>query len=694
MRRVAIVGGGMAGLTAAWHLSGPRSGQDLEVTVYQRGWRLGGKGASSRGVNGRIEEHGLHVWLGYYENAFRLMRRVYRQLDRSATDPDCPILGFDHAFAPMRRVGVADPAGEDWSDWFASFSPTMGQPGTGRDTGAATSGVQFVRRAVRLLTDFALSLVPDSPTGAAGPVVLSASPEPPSPPRPGMDARFRLAEIGSLTAALEIFRAIGHQVDGTGSVGRVLLERLDLIRSSIFDHLGRADDSRHARDFADLILTCVRGAIKDQLMSSPAGLTAINHLDLREWLRLHGATEQTCRSAFVTGMYNLAFAYQDGDPDRPRIAAGNCLMYADKMFLSYGGALFWQMQAGMGDVVFAPLYQVLKARGVRFEFFHRLEDVELTPDGTAVAGLTFGRQATVRPGSSEYRPLVRVGGLPCFPAEPIADQLVGDVPADLESHWSDRAREVPRSLRAGTDFDDVILAVSVGMIPHTCRQLLEASPRWRAMVEHVATVPTQALQLWLTPNEESLGWAHAGTAITGFPPPFDTYASMSHLLPRENWPAGREPRSIAHFCSVLRADGTDDPDIARKVVKANATEFLNRRAGHFWPAARYGDGFDWTVLHAVPATDPADESIDAQFWRANVDPSDRYVQTLPGSLVHRLRTDESGWPNLFLAGDWIDNGHNAGCIEAAVLSGMQAANAVRGRDVMTGVRGGYRPGVR
>ena len=32
-----------------------------------------------------------------------------------------------------------------------------------------------------------------------------------------------------------------------------------------------------------------------------------------------------------------------------------------------------------------------------------------------------------------------------------------------------------------------------------------------------------------------------------------------------------------------------------------------------------------------------------------------------------------------LAGDWTDNGLNAGCIEAATISGLQAANAVLGR---------------
>ena len=45
---VLVLGAGMAGLAAAWRLSDPAWRDELEsITVYQRGWRLGGKGASS-----------------------------------------------------------------------------------------------------------------------------------------------------------------------------------------------------------------------------------------------------------------------------------------------------------------------------------------------------------------------------------------------------------------------------------------------------------------------------------------------------------------------------------------------------------------------------------------------------------------------------------------------------------------------
>ena len=81
--RIAILGGGVGSVTAAFHLSKPGWETRFEsITLYQQGWRLGGKGASGRGPGLRIEEHGLHIWLGFYENAFRMMRECHEELDR------------------------------------------------------------------------------------------------------------------------------------------------------------------------------------------------------------------------------------------------------------------------------------------------------------------------------------------------------------------------------------------------------------------------------------------------------------------------------------------------------------------------------------------------------------------------------------------------------------------------------------
>ena len=65
MPKVAILGGGVGGMTAAFELTAtPELRERYDVTLYQLGWRLGGKGASGRNARAhdRIEEHGLHVW--------------------------------------------------------------------------------------------------------------------------------------------------------------------------------------------------------------------------------------------------------------------------------------------------------------------------------------------------------------------------------------------------------------------------------------------------------------------------------------------------------------------------------------------------------------------------------------------------------------------------------------------------------
>ena len=87
----------------------PRS---CDVTRLRAQWRLGGKGASTRGVHGRIEEHGLHVWLGYYDNAFRLMREVYDELDRPRPTRTARSPTWRDAFVPAGRVGVEDARGD------------------------------------------------------------------------------------------------------------------------------------------------------------------------------------------------------------------------------------------------------------------------------------------------------------------------------------------------------------------------------------------------------------------------------------------------------------------------------------------------------------------------------------------------------------------------------------------------------
>jgi uncharacterized protein with NAD-binding domain and iron-sulfur cluster len=647
----------MAGLAAAWRLSDPDA-EPAEVTVYQRGWRLGGKGASSRGPNGRIEEHGLHVWLGFYDNAFRLLRSCYEELDRSSTDPACPIQDWRDAFLPASAIGLWRPEGDDPSVWLARFPENDRLPG-GETPADELTAVDFLERGLALIGRFGVSLGsnPAEPPRA----VLSSSPDHPA-----------------LTP--------DH-----GTPGAELLQGARAGIRAVAENRGAA---RRSSEFVELMLTMLRGTVADRL--TVRGYSAVDDLDLRDWLARHGASRTALDSPLVRGHYDLSFAYEDGDRTRPRFPAGLALHLTMRMFLDYKGAMFWKMRAGMGDVVFAPLYQALRRRGVRFRFFHRLDHLHLGPDGRSVTAVSLGRQANAA--DHDYDPLVRVRGLPVFPDRPqlaqldAGEELLGH---DLESqrcNWPDAGRV---TLAAGDDYDALVLAVSVGMLPHTCRELLDASERWRSMVDRVGTVATQAFQAWLRTDERSLGWESAAATVTGCGEPFDTFASLSQTLPFEDWPDDEQPRTATSFCAALPEAAIREAADTREVVRANALRFLERRSPMLWPGAVGADGeFRWDLL-CGNGPDPGVASgrarFDSQYWRANTDPSDRYVQSLPGSDPYRLRADGSGFDNLFLAGDWIDSGLNAGCIEAATLSGLQAANAIKSVGLDEGTSGGYRP---
>ncbi|CAN5849658.1 hypothetical protein BH18ACT2_BH18ACT2_14480 [soil metagenome] len=639
-RRVAILGGGMAGMAAAWRLSEPGWRERFEsITVYQRGWRFGGKGASSRGANGRIEEHGLHIWLGYYENAFRLLRECYAELDRPHTDPTAPVQTWRDAIIPAPVVGLFQRHDDGWSPWIGDFAGNDAVPGEPDAAGGAMTVAEFVGRAVVLLRDFFTSMQP------TGDVALSASAVPPGRRRGG-----------AATMAL--------------------------------------DDARLQRSWhlVSVVLATLRGIVADGLLTDPKGFRKIDDEDYRAWIRRHGATPEAVESTLVRGLYDLVFAHQDGDPARASFGAGWGVFLSGKTFFDYKGAIFWKMTAGMGDVVFAPLYEVLRRRGVEFELFHRVDQLRLADDRSSIASVRLGVQAGLAPGHARYEPLVKVKGLSCFPAAPLLDQLSMPPGASdgqsFESHGAAHEDVATRVLRAGADFDALVFAIPVGMAPIVCSELIDDQPTWRAMVDNVRTVATQAVQLWLREDEPALGWSRPGVTMTGYAKPLDTWASMPQVIAAEDWPADDQPRTIAYFCGTL--DGADDGVDSLERARANAQRFVEHDLAQLLPGVDDDGSFRWELLCGAGGTTGAD-ALRTQYVVANVDPSDRYVQSVAGTDRFRLRPDESGYDNLFLAGDWTDCGLNAGCIEAAVMSGLEAANAVLGRSRFHRIAGRYLP---
>ena len=459
--KVAILGGGMAGLSAAWRLSEPNWRDRFDsITVYQRGWRLGGKAASSRGPHGRIEEHGLHVWLGCYENAFGVLRECYHELDRATTDPDAPIHTWDKALIPADTIGLAEQWGDEWLVWLGRFTHNDESPGDPDRSGREMTVPGFLQQAVRLILDFADSLRGADPMG----LVFS-----PSAQRKSRGQWVDSIRAGVLTALTAMWDR---------SSPSTAAELLDSVLAAVREALDyeRRPDHKRSWLLISLVTATVRGMLADNLATHPQGFKAINDEDFTEWILRHGADPDVIDFPLVRGLYDFVFGHVDADHDRPAMGAGVAVFLIGAALFQYRGSIFWKMTAGMGDVVIAPLYQALRRRGVDFEFFHRLDALHLDDRHQAVDAITLGRQVKLAEGVDRYRPLTKVRGLPVFPDAPLLDQVEPRPGLDtLESHFGVRDDVEERVLRRGQDFDHVVLAVSVEMVSLTAKELIQRS---------------------------------------------------------------------------------------------------------------------------------------------------------------------------------------------------------------------------
>jgi hypothetical protein len=171
---------------------------------------------------------------------------------------------------------------------------------------------------------------------------------------------------------------------------------------------------------------------------------------------------------------------------------------------------------------------------------------------------------------------------------------------------------------------------------------------------------------------------------------------MPQTLWAEDWSEQDRPATVAYFCGAFDApwpsarEGADYVRDCRRRASAIALGFLDHDVGLYVPGAVNEQGFAWHLLTGADGQ-RGDAALATQHISVNIDPSDRYVLSVPGSDRYRLRPDEGGYDNLVLAGDWTDSGLNSGCIESAVLSGLQAANATLGRGRFHRIRGYYLP---
>lgn len=744
--RVVIVGGGCAGLATAWQLCKlnreraklkPAERKKLplfKIEVFESTRRLGGKGASVRDANGRILEHGLHVWLGFYENAFRMMRECYAMVDKNGWGPkagegDRLAHGsFDEAFVPEPHIGVASRRlSGDWEVWSAFLPPMKGQPGEPLDEQSNPfTWWGYLARALALAKALMQSaLAPAEPqSGRSGvgagarssldeAMELDFAFDPLDSPNVLLERMARMLRVGLLTSAASVLQGVTmverwlRERNPAPQSAAGLLKFVEALatqtRRQLRDLVQVDEELRRKTEVIDLLMTILVGLYRDRVFFSDKGLDAIDHIDYRAWLRKHGATLTAVESPLVKGIYDLVFAYRDGRHDKPSLSAAQALRGAMRMFFSYRGSMFWRMRSGMGDAVFAPLYRALLKEEVGFRFLHRLDQVSFDFQQGRVDQLQFSVLGTLTQGASP------LDGFGCWP----------DSASAFTTATTDESKTV---LKDGQHFDVVVLAAGIDGLVKACGQkdpnrrsrasgeLFTKLPLWDAMRKNVATVGTHSTQVWLDADLEALGWQRGPVIVAGLGEAaesgtqrgYETWADMTHTLGSERAhraaTSGQrqadEVRSIAYFCGVLPDQAKPDKAKLLAADQAALKTLLEAGLKPLWPEADGKKGRKTPLQRLVSADGKqqvGEQGLGQQHFALNIEGSERYTQSLPGSAACRISPLDTGFANMTIAGDWTDCGFNGGCIEAAVMSGLLAAHAISGRGELHHIVGYHHP---
>jgi uncharacterized protein with NAD-binding domain and iron-sulfur cluster len=713
--KVAVLGGGVGAIVAAFELTRPELKGRFEVTVYQPGWRLGGKGASGRnvdpGLGKRIEEHGLHVWFGFYENAFEVMDEAYRELAAKGVGAG-PFKTTWDAFVGCDEIVAFDRQGDEWVQLPGHIDPNPGKPGRGFEpkdfweiAAAVVEGQLDKWRGVflKLLRDNFYK--PSFWAQLSG--AWSDGRETEKAQFRGMPDRLGVTHEAIHYASgqhlLRLAHAHATQTRRTPTAATAtgrwdLVNLLNAFRDFVYTHFlqGRIEDDPELRFFyttLDAWASGLQGVVADGVLDH--GWDCLNDRDLCQWLSDNGASKVTIgatpdvRSPMLRSIYDLAFAYIDGDVSQADASAGTAAGTLLRLLFNHAGSIIYKMQAGMGDTVFTPFYLALCERGVKFNFFHTVTRLGLSGDNTTVDEIEIVEQVKLAPGVTEYQPLVvahKDDEKPwCWPSEPLWDQIQASpdkfpIPLSALEQNGNPFNVKPTVLKRGDgdgdgDFDQVVLGISIGALAPICQDLIDANDAFKTALETARTAPTQAFQLWMKKDAAGLGWTHGTNSVAGaYEEPMDTYCDMTHLGPVEDWPKKAGLESIAYFCGVLPRVAGETQAQATQRVKDGAKDFLTGSIAPLWPGGVTAGGALDTSLLVGSSRD----RLNDQYYRANIDGTELYVLTPKGTVDSRLPSEDSGFHNLVLAGDWTRNGIDGGCVESAALSGRQAARKLTG----------------
>ncbi|MBX3272236.1 MAG: NAD(P)-binding protein [Sandaracinaceae bacterium] len=688
-QRVAILGGGPSALAAALDLAAHPD--RFEISVHTMGWRLGGKCASARDGAAweRNLEHGLHLPMGFYENFFDQIRAAYELLARP---PGTPLATWQEAFIGRTTLVLQEKMRDGWHDWPFHFGERDGIPGDRARALMGEPGWAFDwRDVITALFGYLERVVHEI---LAGHPLLDQLAE-------------HLAVKPFEAAAAEINAAIDA---GAGAPADLATDLITLLEKTIWELVkGEVESSFPVRKlWITVELLTAFGLGLGRLLLSGQPVRSLDTQELTAWLDANAVlgklTKVTRESGPLRMVYELVFAFENGDSSRPNLAAGVAVVGLTRLVLRYVGNITYDMAAGMGETAIVPYYEAIRRRapGTAFHFFHRVRELVPSSDGTRIDKVRIGVQATTN--GSPYAPLKNVAGIRCFGEKPDYHQLAqgealrgsDELPGggfDLESSYTTWPDVATIELVAGRDFDALVLAIPAPALGQITAPLAAVSPRWEEMLANVTGVPTRAMELWMTETTEALGgWkARSGSdeapLVGSYVDDLGTVDDMSHVIATERWPKDATPQSSVYFCGALPPPpdlppGCDTPvpglmARVREAATRYGVEWTKENVAYLFPGLVVNGAIDWDKL-ADPRGARGEARLLAQYFRGNVSASERYVTSFAGTITSRLRPDALTFANLLLAGDWTDNGMNAGALEAAVTSGRIAARKLLG----------------
>lgn len=320
--------------------------------------------------------------------------------------------------------------------------------------------------------------------------------------------------------------------------------------------------------------------------------------------------------------------------------------------MGYANGEVHYLNGGLSEIIIAPLARRFRELGGKVEFCTKVTRVELDVETSRVT--RFGTKAMARPvpieGVDDHVGWEPIAGSYALEEAPYPAPGEPAAPEGEEREW-----------RLGRDFDELVWTLPID----STKALLRTAPRFReAVLErpeleriwHLRTVASLSYRIWL-PNKVMP--PDCDTVVMGAPQPAATIIDYTNRI--DEFRRGRYG-SIVEFEGQegLYADHTDE-ELARVLLERfRELPFVDA------PRVSIDD-----ILHQK-------NGCRAEL-RRNTANHVRYVLMEPGHWKFRPRQTETGYENLVLAGDWMHGTQPTASMEAAVRTGIVAANHLRDR---------------